>query len=173
MHLFTSYFNMCRNWGTWAIHERRGVDLSQCISERGRRGRGDFCKILLTLWMTWFIFLYVIIFAQYCSRSTCLISVWHLLFSVLHIRSSHSCHHFKVKGQGHGIMKVGCQRNPYFLRSCHQINSKLGVKVAYGLPLSWLIFAADQPWHSLISLWVKNCLSQDRILKIIVSYSTI
>jgi hypothetical protein len=45
-----------------------------------------------------------------------------------------------VKSQGHVKVKVGCQRNPYFLNSCYQINSKLGVKVAYGLPLSGLIF---------------------------------
>jgi hypothetical protein len=42
----------------------------------------------------------------------------------------------KVKGQGHNMVKVSCQRNPYFLSSFYQINSKLGVKVAYELPLS-------------------------------------
>jgi hypothetical protein len=37
------------------------------------------------------------------------------------------------QGQGHIMVKVGCQRNPYFLS---QINSKIGVKVASELPLS-------------------------------------
>jgi hypothetical protein len=40
------------------------------------------------------------------------------------------------QGQGHIMVKVGCQRNPYFFSSFYQINSKLGVKVAYELPLS-------------------------------------
>jgi hypothetical protein len=43
---------------------------------------------------------------------------------------------FQDQGQGHVMVKVGYQRNPYFLSSSFQINSKLGVKVAYGLPLS-------------------------------------
>jgi hypothetical protein len=42
----------------------------------------------------------------------------------------------KVKGQGHIMVKVGCQRNPYFFSNFYQINSKLGVQVAYELPLS-------------------------------------
>jgi hypothetical protein len=52
----------------------------------------------------------------------------------------HWWHHFKVKvkGQGHIMVKVGCQRNPYFLSSFYQIISKLDVKVAYELPLSWI-----------------------------------
>jgi hypothetical protein len=47
---------------------------------------------------------------------------------------------FQGQGQGYIMVKVGCQRNPYFLSSFNQINSKLGVKVAYGLPLSLLLF---------------------------------
>jgi hypothetical protein len=40
------------------------------------------------------------------------------------------------QGQSHVMVKVGCQRNPNFLSSYHQINAKLGVKVEFGLPLS-------------------------------------
>jgi hypothetical protein len=43
---------------------------------------------------------------------------------------------FQGQGQGHNMVKVGCQRNPYFFSSFYQINFKLGVKVAYELPLS-------------------------------------
>jgi hypothetical protein len=51
---------------------------------------------------------------------------------------THWCHQFKVKvkHQGHAMIKVGCQRNPYFLSSFYQIKSKLGVKVACCLLLS-------------------------------------
>jgi hypothetical protein len=34
------------------------------------------------------------------------------------------------------MVKVGCQQNPYFLSSCYQISSKLGVEVEFDLPLS-------------------------------------
>ena len=85
-----------------------------------------------------FFFLYVIIFAQHslprqalyqCDISCIVVTGW---------RELHSWHHFKVKvkGQGRIMVKVGCQRNPYFLSSFYQINSKLGLKVAYELPLS-------------------------------------
>jgi hypothetical protein len=40
------------------------------------------------------------------------------------------------QGQGRAMVRVGFQRNPYFFSSFYQINSKLGVEVAYGLPLS-------------------------------------
>jgi hypothetical protein len=43
---------------------------------------------------------------------------------------------FESQGQGYIMVKVGCQRNPYFLSSFYQINSKLGVKLAYELLLS-------------------------------------
>ena len=88
---------------------------------------------------------------------------------------SHWWHHFKVKvkGQGHIMVKVGCQRNPYFLSSFYQINSKLGVKVASELPLSWLVFGADRPWPSWVSLRVEICLPQGQILKSKVPYGTI
>jgi hypothetical protein len=79
-------------------------------------------------------------------------------------------HHFKVKG--HIMVKVGCQRNPYFLSSCYQINSKLGLKVEYGLPLSWLIFG-DQPWPSWVSLRVNICLLQGQILESKIPYRVV
>jgi hypothetical protein len=44
--------------------------------------------------------------------------------------------HSKVKSQSHFMVKAKCQRNPYILSSCYQINSQLGVKVVHGLPLS-------------------------------------
>jgi hypothetical protein len=40
------------------------------------------------------------------------------------------------QGKGQIMVKVGCQRNPYFFSTFNQINFKLGVKVAYELPLS-------------------------------------
>jgi hypothetical protein len=43
---------------------------------------------------------------------------------------------FQGQGQGHIMVKVRCQRNPYFFSSFYQINSKFGVKVASELPLS-------------------------------------
>jgi hypothetical protein len=44
---------------------------------------------------------------------------------VTELRKLHWWHHFKVKvkGQGHIMVKVGCQRNPYFLSSSYQILS--------------------------------------------------
>jgi hypothetical protein len=72
----------------------------------------------------------------------------------------------KVRGQGRVMVKVRCQRKPYFLSSCYKINSKLGVKVAYGLSLTWLILEADQPWPSWFSLPVENCLPLCQILKL-------
>jgi hypothetical protein len=55
-----------------------------------------------------------------------------------------------------------------------QINSKLGVKVAYyELPLSWLIFGANRPWPSWISLQKEICLTQGQIFKSKVPYGTI
>jgi hypothetical protein len=68
------------------------------------------------------------------------------------------------------MVKVGCQRNPYFLSSCYQINSKLGEKVGYRLPLSWWILGADQFWPSWVSLWIEHCLLQGQILKSKVPY---
>jgi hypothetical protein len=49
--------------------------------------------------------------------------------------------------------------------SFYQINSKLGVKVANGLPLSWLFFGANQPWPSWVSLRVEICLPQGQIFR--------
>jgi hypothetical protein len=81
-------------------------------------------------------------------------------------QSTHWWHYFKVnlKDQGHVIVKVGCERNTYFLNGCNQINSKLGVKVAYGLLLSWLIFGAEPRWPSWVSLRVGIFLPQGRIV---------
>jgi hypothetical protein len=56
------------------------------------------------------------------------------------------------------------------LSSFYQINSKLGVKVAYGLPLTWLIFGADRSWPSWVSLRVEICLPEGQILKSKVPY---
>jgi hypothetical protein len=47
------------------------------------------------------------------------------------------------KVKGHFMIKARCQRNPYFLSSCYQINSKLVLKEAYDLPLSWLVLRAN------------------------------
>jgi hypothetical protein len=117
-------------------------------------------------------FLYVIIFAQHslpqqalhqCNISCIVVTEW---------RELHWWHHFKVEGQGHIMVKVGCQRNPYFLSSFYQINSNFGVKVAYELPLSWFIFGADRPLPSWVSLRVEICLLQGQILKSKVPYGT-
>ena len=149
--------------------------LSQCVPEWGE----GFCKILLALWATWFIILQKLAFCKICY-SVCLfgfffvcnhcLSDTFLTQQALHLYniscivvpqlgSTYWWHHFKVKvkGQGHIVVKVGCRRNPYFLSSFYQINSKLGVKVAYGQPLSWLIFGTDQPWPSWVSLRGEIC----------------
>jgi hypothetical protein len=85
-----------------------------------------------------FFFLYVIIrFSNVLAQQA--IHLYNISFIVVSQgQSTHWWHKFKVKG--HAMVKVDCQRNPYFLSSFHQINSKLCVKVAYGLPLSWLYF---------------------------------
>jgi hypothetical protein len=119
--------------------------------------------------------LYVIIFAQHllpwqdlhqCVISCIVVTKWQEL---------HWWHHFKVKvkGQGHTMVKVCCERNPYFLSSFYQIKSKLGVKVASELPLSWLVFWADRPSPSWVSLRVEICLPQGQILKSKAPYGTI
>jgi hypothetical protein len=154
----------------------RTENLSQCMPECGE----GFCKILLALWATWFFFfflffLYVIIFAQHLLSRQALHAYNIYCIVVPQLRELHWLHHFKVrvKGQGHIMVKVGCQRNPYFLSSFYQINSKLGVKVTNELSLSWLMFGADQPWPSWVSLRVEICLPQGQILKSKVPYSTI
>ena len=45
--------------------------------------------------------------------------------------------------------------------------------IASELPLSWLIFDADQPWPSWVSLRVEICLPQGQILKSKVPHGTI
>jgi hypothetical protein len=57
-----------------------------------------------------------------------------------------------------------------FLSNCYQINFKFGVQVSCGLPLSWLIFGADRPWPSRVSLQVQNSLIQGQILKSMEPY---
>ena len=167
--------------GCESMHARMG-NLSQCMPKCGE----GFCKILLAVWATWFIILQKLAFCKICY-SVCLVFFFFFLVfffvcnhwcsdSFLTKQALHphniSCivvpqwqptywwHHFKVKvkGQGHIAVKEGCQRNPYFLSSFYQINSKLGVRVAYELPLSWLIFGADRPWTSWVSLRMEICL---------------
>jgi hypothetical protein len=89
--------------------------------------------------------LYVIIFAQHLLPRQALHQYNISCIFVTEWQELHSWHHFKVKGQGYIMAKVGCQRNPSFLSSFYQIKSKLGVKVAYELPLSSSIFGADRP----------------------------
>jgi hypothetical protein len=148
MRLFTPRVNACPNWGTW---------VNVCP-----KGGGYFWKILFALLATWFIFLffyflYVITFfsiflskqALYLYNISCIVdNLW---------QSSHWYHHskVKVKDKGHFMVKAKCQRNLYFLSSCYQINCKLGVKVEYGLPLTWLVLRADQHWPSMFLLRVK------------------
>jgi hypothetical protein len=165
MHLFT-----CSNGGPESMHTR----MEEPGSMHAWMGEG-FCKILLALWATWFIFLYVIIFAQYFLAQYAL--HLHIISCIVVTKwlELHWWHHFKVKveGQGHIMVKVGYKRNPYFLSSFYQINSKLCVKVAYGLPLGWLVFGVDQLWPPLVSLRVEICLPQGQILKLKVPYGTI
>jgi hypothetical protein len=85
---------------------------------------------LLALWTTWFFFLYVIIAVQRFS----LLNKPYILYSCPSMAPNSLMAPFQ--GQCHVMVKVGCKRNPYFLISFYQINSKLGVKVAYSLPLS-------------------------------------
>jgi hypothetical protein len=90
------------------------------------------------IWMDatqWEPVINVIIFLKHFSPSTSR----HLSYrwpSMRHNDSSHKRHHFKIKGQGHFMVKSSGRRNPYILRSSNHTNSKLGVKVAYGLALS-------------------------------------
>jgi hypothetical protein len=124
--------------GPESMHAQMG-NLSQCMPECGE----GFLKILLALWATWFI-----CFAcNHCFSESFLTQQALHPYNISCIvipqwQPTHWWHHFKVNvnGQGHAIVRVGCQRNPYFLSSFYQINSKLCVKVANGLPLSWLIF---------------------------------
>jgi hypothetical protein len=86
-------------------------------------------------------------------------------------QSTHWWHHFKVK-----VMlwsNSGVKETLIFFSSFYQINSKLGVKVSYGLQLSWLIFGTDQPWPSRVSLRVENCLLQGQILKLMEPYCAV
>ena len=131
--------------------------------------------MLLCLYVCFFFFLYVIIFAQHLLPRQALHQYNISCIVVTKWRELHWWQNFKVKvkGQGHIMVKVGCQRNPYFLSSFYQINSKLGVKVASELPLSWLVFGADRPWPSWVSLRVEICLPQGQILKSKVPYGTI
>jgi hypothetical protein len=115
-----------RNGGTWVnTCLTRGRLLQDTVSPNG--------DMVL-------FFLYVIIFAQHFLAQYALHLYNISCIVVTELQELHWWHHFKVKvkGQGHIMIKVGCQRNPYFLSSFYQINSKLGVKVAYGLPLSRL-----------------------------------
>jgi hypothetical protein len=125
-----------------------------------------FCKILLALWATWFIFF---VCNHWCSDSFLTQQALHPYnISCIVVPQWHPTnwwHHFKVKGQGHVMVKVWCQWNPYFLSTFYQINSKLGVKVANDLPLSWIIFRADWRWPSWVSLRVKVCLPQCQIFR--------
>jgi hypothetical protein len=128
----------------------------------------DTC-MLLGMYVCLFVF-YVIIFAQHFLAQYPLHLYNISCIVVTEWRELHWWHHFKVKGQGHIMVKVSCN---IFLISFYQINSKLGVKVAYELPPSWLIFGADRPWPSWVSLRVEICLPQGQILKSKVSYGTI
>jgi hypothetical protein len=130
------------------------------------------CSFLQDM-LLWVFFLYAIIFAQHSLPRQALHQYNISCIAVPQWQELHWWHHFKVKGEGYIMVKVGCQRNPYFLSSFYQINSKLGVKVAYGLPLSWLIFGADQPWPSWVLLRVKICLPSGQILKSKVPSGTI
>jgi hypothetical protein len=79
-------------------------------------------------------FLYVIIGLAHFSRSPSLTSSRQLLYSwpSITIKSITS----PFKGQVHFMIILENRRNPYILNCSDQINSKLGVKVAYGLALS-------------------------------------
>jgi hypothetical protein len=120
--------------------------------------------MLLGMLFFFFCLLYVIIFARHLLLRQALHQYNICCIVVTKWRELHWWHHFKVKGQI--MVKVGCQRNPYFFSSFYQINSKLGVKVASELQLSWLIFGADRPWPSWVSLRVEICLPQGQILKL-------
>jgi hypothetical protein len=120
-------------------------------------------------------FLYVIIFASHLLPQQALHQYNISCIVVTKLRELHWWYllKVKVKGQGHIVVKVGCQRNPYCLSSFYQINSKPGVKVASELPFNWLIFGADQTWPLWVSLRVEVCLPNGQILKSKVPHSTI
>jgi Na+/H+ antiporter NhaC len=104
--------------------------------------KASFLQDMLLGMFVWFLFflffLYVIIFALHLLPRQALHLYNIYCIAVTKLRELHWWHHFKikVKGQGHIMVKVGCQRNPYFLSSFYQINSKLGVQVASEVPLS-------------------------------------
>ena len=175
-HLFTPWVHVCPNAGMWvnacpngepeSMHARMwGGLLQDTVSPLGD--------------MVHFFFFFFFVCNHWCSDSFLTQQALHpyniSCIVVPQWQPTHWWHHFKVKvkGQGHIMVKVGCQRNPYFLSSFYQINSKLGVKVASELPLSWLIFGADRPWPSWVSLRVEICLPQGQILKSKVPYGTI
>jgi hypothetical protein len=119
-------------------------------------------------------FLYIIIFAQHSLPRQALHQYNISCIVVPKLCELNWWHHLKVKVKGLGciMVEVGYQRNPYFLSSFYQINSKFGVKVAYELPLRWSIFGANQSWPSWVSLRVEICLPQGQILKWKVPYGT-
>ena len=96
-----------RMQGPESMHVWLG-NLSQCMPECGE----GFCKILLALWATWFICLFVCFFVFFvCNHwfsDSCLTQQALHLYNISCIdvsqwQPTHWWHHFKVKvkGQGH------------------------------------------------------------------------
>jgi hypothetical protein len=115
-----------------------------------------FCKIIryvcffffFFFFVFFFLYVHVIIFAQHLLPRQALHQYNISCIVVSQWQELHWWHHFKVKGQGYIMVKVGCQLNSYILSSLNQTNSKLGVKVAYELPLSWLVLRSNHKWPS-------------------------
>jgi hypothetical protein len=88
-------------------------------------------NMLLGFCFCFFFYVHVIIFVQHCSRSTSLISVWHLLCCCPSLTVKSFMSPFQGQGQRsrscYGQSRVSTK--PLFLSRCYQINSKLGVKV--------------------------------------------
>jgi hypothetical protein len=104
--------------------------------------------LLLFFFFFCFFFWYVIITVQQFSCSRSLTSVWYLLYSCSSMTIKSLMSPFQGQGSRLFYGQSRCQRNPYFFSRCYQINSKLVVKVAYGLHSADYILGADQLWPS-------------------------
>jgi hypothetical protein len=99
--------NKCTCSPPKSMHAWMGGDLSQCVPEWGE----SFCKILLVHWATWFFFFVLSLVFREFPHSTSLTSIYHLLY----ICSSKTVNSLMPPFQGHVMVKVGCERNLYFL----------------------------------------------------------
>jgi hypothetical protein len=81
-------------------------------------------------------FLYVIIAVQKVSSRNNLALIYITSLVQLSLNGTQLIDGTISRSSSKVKVMLWCQRNPYLLSSFYQINSKLGVKVAYSLPLS-------------------------------------